>query len=202
MTRSCSPQTENFDNNDNSITWLKSSDILYLYIFYLFYLTHADHRIGRYAELKSHSIVQRVLVFLCKNMQLLFQKAEQLASTASLLASKYHLLGRVMADNMRNAICAKTQTSKVPKRVGLLYISLFCALMELQLFKSHSDFNSHSQMCLQYHLSNRKLWVLYNIVDLTKGGPSLEVSTPFCANCLWSFYDKYIRAGIIFYTLP
>ena len=32
-----------------------------------------------------------------------------------------------MADSMRNAICVATQTSKVPTRVALLYISLFCA---------------------------------------------------------------------------
>ena len=29
---------------------------------------------------------------------------------------------------MRNAICAATQTSKVPTRVALLYVSLFCDL--------------------------------------------------------------------------
>ena len=37
-------------------------------------------------------------------------------------------LAGVMADSMRNAICAETQTSKVPTRVALLYISLFCEL--------------------------------------------------------------------------
>ena len=36
-------------------------------------------------------------------------------------------LAGVMADSMRDAICVATQTSKVPTRVALLYISLFCA---------------------------------------------------------------------------
>ena len=36
-------------------------------------------------------------------------------------------LAGVMAGSMRNAICVATQTSKVPTRVALLYISLFCA---------------------------------------------------------------------------
>ena len=35
-------------------------------------------------------------------------------------------LAGVMADSMRNAICVATQTSKLPTRVALLYISLFC----------------------------------------------------------------------------
>jgi hypothetical protein len=39
---------------------------------------------------KGHSAVQRVLVFLCKNMQFTGQKAEQPASTACLLARKCH----------------------------------------------------------------------------------------------------------------
>ena len=64
--------------------------------------------------------------FSMSNMRLTGQKAEQPASTASLLARKCRWLARAMAVNMRNAICARTQTSKVPTRVGLLFFSLFC----------------------------------------------------------------------------
>jgi hypothetical protein len=52
--------------------------------------------------------------FLCKNMQFTGQKAEQPASTACLLARKCHWLARKMAANMRNATCARTETSKLP----------------------------------------------------------------------------------------
>ncbi len=54
------------------------------------------------------------------------QKAEQPASTACLLARKCNRLARKMAANMRNAICVRTQTSKVPTQDILLVSSLFC----------------------------------------------------------------------------
>ncbi len=60
-------------------------------------------------------------------MQFTGQKAEQPASTACLLARKCNRLARKMAANMRNAICVRTQTSKVPTQDILLVSSLFCA---------------------------------------------------------------------------
>ena len=54
-------------------------------------------------------------------MQFTGQKAEQPASTAC------NRLARKMAANMRNAICVRTQTSKVPTQDILLVSSLFCA---------------------------------------------------------------------------
>ncbi len=59
-------------------------------------------------------------------MQFTGQKAEQPASTACLLARKCNRLVRKMAANMRNAICVRTQTSKVPTQDILLVSSLFC----------------------------------------------------------------------------
>ena len=61
-------------------------------------------------------------------MQFTGQKAEQPASTACLLARKCNRLARKMAANMRNAICVRTQTSKVPTQGILLVSSLFCGL--------------------------------------------------------------------------
>ncbi len=61
-------------------------------------------------------------------MQFTGQKAEQPASTACLLARKCNRLARKMAANMRNAICVRTQTSKVPTQDILLVSSLFCVL--------------------------------------------------------------------------
>ena len=60
-------------------------------------------------------------------MQFTGQKAEQPASTACLLARKCNRLARKIAANMRNAICVRTQTSKVPTKDILLVSSLFCA---------------------------------------------------------------------------
>ena len=59
-------------------------------------------------------------------MQFTGQKAEQPASTACLLARKCNRLARKMAAKMRNAICVRTQTSKVPTEDILLVSSLFC----------------------------------------------------------------------------
>ncbi len=59
-------------------------------------------------------------------MQFTGQKAEQPASTACLLARKCNRLARKMAANIRNAICVRTQTSKVPTQDILLVSSLFC----------------------------------------------------------------------------
>ncbi len=75
---------------------------------------------------KGNSAVQRVHYILCKNMQFTGQKAEQPASTACLLARKCNRLARKMAANMRNAICVRTQTSKIPTQDILLVSSLFC----------------------------------------------------------------------------
>ena len=61
-------------------------------------------------------------------MQFTGQKAEQPASTACLLARKCNRLARKMAANMRNAICVRTQTSKVPTQDILLVSSLFCGV--------------------------------------------------------------------------
>ena len=61
-------------------------------------------------------------------MQFTGQKAEQPASTACLLARKCNRLARKMAANMRNAICVRTQTSKVPTQDILLVSSLFCGM--------------------------------------------------------------------------
>jgi hypothetical protein len=52
--------------------------------------------------------------FMQLNMQFTGQKAEQPASTACSLARKCHWLARKMAANMRNATCARTETSKLP----------------------------------------------------------------------------------------
>ena len=46
-------------------------------------------------------------------------------------------LAGVMADSMRNAICVATQTSKVPTRVALLYISLFCGIRVMDIKRLH-----------------------------------------------------------------
>ncbi len=54
------------------------------------------------------------------------QKVEQPASTACLLARKCNRLARKMAANMRNAICVRTQTLKVPTQDILLVSLLFC----------------------------------------------------------------------------
>jgi hypothetical protein len=81
--------------------------------------------------------VQRVRVFLCKNMQFTGQKAEQTASTACLLARKCHSLARKMAANMRNATCARTETSKLPTYVALL---LFYMIFILWDWRVHNDF--------------------------------------------------------------
>ena len=62
---------------------------------------------------KGHSVVQRAALYLCKIYVVYGRKAEQPASTACLLADK--------RDNMRNAICARTQTSKAPTRMALVY---------------------------------------------------------------------------------
>ena len=43
-----------------------------------------------------------------------------------LIARKCNRLARKMAANMRNAICVRTQTSKVPTQDILLVSSLFC----------------------------------------------------------------------------
>ncbi len=59
-------------------------------------------------------------------MQFTGQKAEQPASTACLLARKCNRLARKMAANMRNAICVRTQTSKVSTQDILWVSSLFC----------------------------------------------------------------------------
>ena len=66
-------------------------------------------------------------------MQFTGQKAEQPASTACLLAKKCNRLARKMAANMRNAICVRTQTSKVPTQDILLVSSLFCDNTAIQL---------------------------------------------------------------------
>ena len=66
-------------------------------------------------------------------MQFTGQKAEQPASTACLLARKCNRLARKMAANMRNAICVRTQTSKVPTQDILLVSSLFCAFVVMYL---------------------------------------------------------------------
>ena len=55
-------------------------------------------------------------------MQFTGQKAEQPASTACLLARKCNSLARTCIMNMRNATCVRTQTSKDPTRVALLFI--------------------------------------------------------------------------------
>ena len=73
-------------------------------------------------------MVQCVALFLCKNYAVSGQKAEQPASTACLLAvllinMPIYLAG-VMADSMCNAICAATQTSKVPTRVAFCIYSV------------------------------------------------------------------------------
>ena len=61
-------------------------------------------------------------------------------------------LAEVMADNMRNAICAATQTSKFPTRVALLYISLFCGQVSnyfnLSLFRNFSFNVRHTLILL------------------------------------------------------
>ena len=59
-------------------------------------------------------------------MQFTGKKVEQPASTACLLARKCNRLARKMEANMRNAICVRTQTSKVPTQDILLVSSLFC----------------------------------------------------------------------------
>ena len=59
-------------------------------------------------------------------MQFTGQKAEQPASTACLLSRKCNRLARKMAANICNAICVRTQTSKVPTQDILLVSSLFC----------------------------------------------------------------------------
>ena len=56
-------------------------------------------------------------------MQFTGQKAEQPASTACLLARKCNWLARTCIMSMRNATCVRTQTSKDPTRVALLFIS-------------------------------------------------------------------------------
>ena len=56
---------------------------------------------------KGHSAVQRVAIFLCKNMQLTGQKAGPPANTARLLARIYNRLARKMA-------ASGTETSKLP----------------------------------------------------------------------------------------
>ncbi len=79
------------------------------------------HRIRN--KYKGNSAVQRVHYILCKIMQFTGQKAEQPAGTAYLLARKCNRLARTCIMNMRNATCVRTQTSKDPTRVALLFIS-------------------------------------------------------------------------------
>jgi hypothetical protein len=50
--------------------------------------------------------------FFMQKYAVYYQKAEQPASTACLLARRYHWLARKMATNMRNATCARTETYK------------------------------------------------------------------------------------------
>ena len=56
------------------------------------------------------------------------RRSSQPASTACLLARKCHWLAMKMAANMRNATCARTESSKLPTQVALLYGSLFCGI--------------------------------------------------------------------------
>ena len=65
------------------------------------------------------------------------------ASTACLLARKCHWLARKMAANMRNATCVRTETSKLPTYVALLYGSLFYGkrLFTTALFSAHAKFS-------------------------------------------------------------
>ena len=72
-------------------------------------------------------------------MQFTGQKAEQPASAACLLARKCNRLARKMAANMRNAICVRTQTSKVPTQDILLVSSLFCALVVIVMSWSENE---------------------------------------------------------------
>ena len=75
-------------------------------------------------------------------MQFTGQEAEQPASAACLLARKCNRLARKMAANMRNAICVRTQTSKVPTQDILLVSSLFCDNVLSIIESSHQSFSN------------------------------------------------------------
>ena len=87
-------------------------------------LQKRSHRI-KISNRRATQLCNVSAFFLCKNMQFTGQKAEQPASTACLLARKCHRMARKMAANMRNATCARTETSKLPTLVALLFGSLF-----------------------------------------------------------------------------
>ncbi len=118
-------------------------------------------------------------------MQFTGQKAEQLASTACLLARKCNRLARKMAANMRNAICVRTQTSKVPTQDILLVSSLFCdagQLIELINIKSPSNYNIRSNRELLLEPPSLKTLA-------TLGDRSFASAAPM----LWNSLPSYIQ---------
>jgi hypothetical protein len=72
--------------------------------------------------------VQRVLVFLCKNIQFTGQEAEQPVSTACLLARKCHGLARKMAASIRIMRHARGQKLQIFRRkCPSIWIFILCS---------------------------------------------------------------------------
>ena len=74
-----------------------------------------------------------------------------------------------MADSMRNAICARTQTSKVQTRVALRYISLSelrgqvgrgrkKMVLYCDVSKTHSSFFDIEASTVHPHLASARIW--------------------------------------------
>ena len=108
-------------------------------------------------------------------MQFTGQNNGRTASSAFLLARKCNWLARTCIMNMRNALCVRTQTSKVPAWVALLFLSysmlilsndvclrleeLDYACLSIQLFHHHLNMHSYSSALRKYILWIAKVFL-------------------------------------------